>query len=68
MIPAKETVKRRVIKWLVNKICRWDRLCVVMFALESMPSTQRESAIGKILSTYYPASHVHRNTRKKVTT
>jgi hypothetical protein len=65
MIQTKDPWKRRLLKWLMMRVCRWDRLAVVMFALESMPYQQRVDALGYILCTYYPKQHLHRNPVRK---
>jgi len=65
MIPVKEPLKRRALKWLVSRVCKWDRLFVVQFALESMSYQQRTDALGYIMCKYFPKKHLHANPRKK---
>lgn len=66
MIPTRESIRRRVMKWLICRVCKWDRLFVVQFALESMGHQQRTDALGYILCKYFPKKHLHANPRKKV--
>lgn len=65
-IPDRQTIKRRLLRFLVCRLSRWDRLHVAIGCLEAMDHKQREGAVLAIVRKYHGERvHIHSNPKRK---